>query len=267
MKILRLTNSNDFAGDVADVDRSYRSIEARFAAEFGEPVETIRKVIWPADDLPEIVERWVKQHQPDIVFLKTSSFWFAYESVPLRVRRRLGRVLGRAGRTAGDAGFKAAKKPWLAYNPVFRKLRYIAQATIGGDTHMSVEYAFENMAAVMRRVVRHEDVLLVVRGSRGGRDRPEVPKKVGIRHDARREDFKARMARLCDELAVPYLTKSQKRKFDPTKLQADRFHANASGHAEQGSWEAEELVAIWRRHLQVAVPTAERASGKSSTGP
>ena len=167
MRILRLTNSNDFAGDVSDSDRSYRAVEAAMEAAFGEPVETIRKVIWPADDLPDIVERWVGEYRPDIVLLKPNSFWYAYESVPARVGRKLG-WLGRAGQSVGDSGFRAARQPWLAYNPVFRKFRYIAQATIGGDTHLPVEYCLANMEAVIRRVLRHGDTVPVRRRSPGG---------------------------------------------------------------------------------------------------
>ena len=253
MRILRLTNSNDFAGDVADGDRSYRAVEAAMEAAFGEPVETIRKVIWPADDLPDIVERWVVQYRPDIVLLKPNSFWYAYESVPARVRRKLG-WLGRAGQSVGDSGFRAARQPWLAYNPVFPKFRYVAQATIGGDTHLPVEYCLANMEAVIRRVLRHEDTVLVVRGSRGGRDRPELPKKVAARNDARRAQFRAGMERICAELSVPLLSKSERRKYDTSVYQADRFHANAAGHAQQGEFEARGMVEAWRRHLEGMSP-------------
>ena len=193
MKILRLTNSNDFYGDVADSDRGYRLIEAALKDECGVEVETIRRTIWPADDLPDIVERWVNEHRPDMVFLKTSSYWYSYESVPLKFQRKLGRV----GKVAGDAGLKAATTPSVAHNAVFRKLRYFAQATIGGDTNFTVDYSIQTVEAVIRRVLRHEDTLLVVRGSRGGRDRPEVPKKVAARHETRRVEFNTRLNQIC----------------------------------------------------------------------
>lgn len=250
MKILRLTNSNDFYGDVADADRGYRIVEGALAAEAGEPIETIRRVIWPADNLPELVERWVVEHRPDVVFLKTSSFWYAYESVPLKLRRRFGRV----GAVVGDSGLKAAAKPGLAHNAVFRKLRFWAQATIGGEPHFSVDYCIENMEAVIRRVLRHEDTLLVVRGSRGGRERPEVPKNVAVRHEARRVEFNTRLNALCEELAIPMVRGNQHRKFDVSARLSDRFHSNAKGHAESGSFEAEALARIWREHTETQTP-------------
>ena len=244
MKILRLTNSNDFYGDVADSERGYRVIESALMADTGEEVVTARRIIWPADHLPELVERWVEEEKPDVVFLKTSAFWYAYESVPRRLQRRFGRP----GKTVGTAGLKAAATPSVAHNALFRKLRYLAQATIGGDTNFTVDYCIENMEAVIRRVLRHEDTLLVVRGSRGGRERPEVPKKVGARHEARRIEFNDRLNALCADLSVPMVRGNQRRKFDLSMRLSDQFHSNAKGHADGGAFEAAALVEIWREH-------------------
>ena len=257
MKILRLTNSNDFYGDVADSDRGYRLIETALAGEFGVEVETIRRTIWPADDLPDIVERWVMEHRPDMVFLKTSAYWYSYESVPLKFQRKFGRV----GKAAGDTGLKAAATPRVAHNAVFRKLRYFAQATIGGETYFSIDYSLQTVEAVMRRVLRQEDTLLVVRGSRGGRDRPDVPKNVAARKEARRVEFNTRLNQLCADLSVPMVRGSERRKYDPSERQADRFHSNAKGHADAGSFEAAALVEIWREHTtQLARPGLTRAT-------
>ena len=257
MKILRLTNSNDFYGDVADSDRGYRLIETALSDACGVEVETIRRTIWPADDLPDIVERWVSEHRPDMVFLKTSSYWYSYESVPLKFQRKFGRI----GKAAGDAGLRAATTPSVAHNAVFRKLRYFAQATIGGDTNFTVDYTLQTVEAVIRRVLRHEDTLLVVRGSRGGRDRPEVPKKVAARHEARRVEFNTRLNQICADLSVPMVRGSQRRKYDPSERQADRFHSNAKGHASSGSFEALALVEIWREHTaELARPGLSRAT-------
>jgi hypothetical protein len=250
VKILRLTNSNDFYGDVADAERGYRIIEAALSAEFGEEVETIRRIIWPADNLPDLVERWVVEERPDIVFLKTSAFWYAYESVPLKLRRRFGRV----GQAVGDSGLKAAATPRVAHNAVFRKLRYYAQATIGGEPHFTIDYCIENLEAVIRRVLRHEDTLLVVRGSRGGRERPDAPKNVAARHEARRIEFNTRLNALCEQLSIPMVRGNQRRKFDPSTRLSDQFHSNARGHAESGSFEAEALARIWREHSASPAP-------------
>lgn len=245
MRILRLTNSNDFWGDIAPDARGRRFVADAMERETGEPVETMVKAIWPSDDLPDIVQRWVEQFQPDIVFLKTTNFWFAHESVPLKLRRRFGRI----GKTTGDAGFKAARKPWLAHNRVFRKFRYFAQATIGGETHFTIDYTMQNMEAVIRRVLRNEDILLVVRGSRGGRERPEIPAKLRERAYARRAEFKERMAALCASLDVPFITSNTFRKYEPETRAADMFHSNELGHAQVGTFEAEALVAVWKEHV------------------
>lgn len=255
MRILRLTNSNDFTSDVSEDARGYRVIEAALAQVTGEPVETIPRRIWPSDSLPDTVDRWIEKYQPDLVFLKFNNFWYSYESVPLRLRRKLGPV----GRLLGDGGLKAADTPWLANNRAFRKLRYWAQAAIGGDTHFTVDYVAGNMEAVMRRVLRHEEVILVARGSRGGRDRLDLPPSVRARHQARRKEATERFAALCAELNVPFIRGNQFRPWDPTDRGRDMFHSNEKGHRSTGEFEAQALVEIWRRlHPETPAPVDQR---------
>ena len=242
MRILRLTNSDDFTRDVAENDRGYQLVAAAMKDATGEDVETIVKVIWPADDLPDIVERWVTEYRPDIVFLKVNSYWYTYESVPLKLRRRFGRI----GQAAGDAGQRATEIHWLARTRAFKKARALALSTIGGETHFSVDYVIKTVEAVSRRVLRHEDVILVVRGSRGGSERPDLPKKVEARRHARRDEGRERLRALCAQLNVPLLMGNNRRKFDPAKRGSDGFHSNARGHADVGNFEAEGLVRIWR---------------------
>ena len=251
VRILRLTNSNDFTKGIPDERRAYRVVERALAEESGEHVETVRKVIWPSDDLPDIIERWINENQPDIVFLTVNPYWFNYESVPLKLQRRLGPI----GRLFGDAGLRAADTPWLAHNAVFRKVRYFAQATIGGECPFTTAYVLESMEAVTRRILRHEDVHLVVRSSQGGKDRPDLPPRVQKRHQARRIEVADGLERICDALNVTRMAGNTFRKFDPEVRTGDGLHRNVDGHLAAGTLEAEFMVAYWRSfHALDATP-------------
>lgn len=242
MRILRLANSNDFVDYVSDEKRAYRYVEQALEALTGEPWETIRKPIQPAENLPDIVDRWVNEFQPDIVYLMVNSYWFNYESVPLKLKRKFGRV----GQAVGDVGLSAAGKPWFADHWWFHKTRYFLQATIGGETPYTPEYVLENMEAVIRRVLRHEHVHLVVRSSMGGRERPDLPKKVRERRDVRRKIVADGIERLCAQLNVANMSGKTKRKYNPEERAGDNLHRNERGHAESGAREAAFMVAFWR---------------------
>ena len=256
MRILRLANSNDFINYVPDEKRSYRYVERALEALTGEPVETIRKPISPAENLPDIVERWINEYSPDIVFLMVNPYWFNYESVPLKLKRKFGRV----GAKVGDAGMSAARKPWLADHWWFRKMRYILQATIGGETPHTTTYVLENMEAVIRRILRHEDVHLVVRGSQGGKERPDLPPRVQVRHHARRKEVAEGIERICAELNVAIMSGKTFRPFDKEHKAGDMYHSNEAGHASAGEKEAAFMVAFWRSLYPDEAKSAEAAT-------
>ena len=122
MRILRLSTSDDLRPEVPETDRIHRLVEHAFAAETGQPVETMIRVIWPTPALPDAIDRWLQSYDPDVVFFRVSSYWFTYESVPLRLERSR---LGRPARALARAGFASADAPRLAYTPLYRGTRNV----------------------------------------------------------------------------------------------------------------------------------------------
>ena len=160
MRILRLTTSNDTVhqGPGSRVDWLKRLGEE----QLGEPVDIISRPVWPDSRLPAAAEKWIEREQPDIVWLVLQSFWFEYLSVP----KRLERKFGRAGKVASEAGFKAADKPLIANNFVFRQGRRLLQRTLGGDPH------FDRRTS-QRDVARQRE--------RDHHDPPPPPRGIGCR--------------------------------------------------------------------------------------
>lgn len=99
MRLLRLTNSYDTDPAIAEDANKKTLVESLFQQATGEPMETIVRVVWPDPVLPELIDKWLKRYQPDVVLLVVSSYWFTYVSAPARIQRTFGRV----GKPIADA--------------------------------------------------------------------------------------------------------------------------------------------------------------------
>jgi hypothetical protein len=109
---------------VPGAERAHRIADELFTELTGEPVEPVLKLFWPEPGLPDIVDRWIARYQPDVVFMRTSMVWCAYESVPLRIERRLGRL----GRPLARFGFKLGGIQVMALGPAHYRRRYLLHA-------------------------------------------------------------------------------------------------------------------------------------------
>lgn len=246
MRLLFLGNSNDAVQWFDQGPKRHELLRDMLAAEFNEPVEVIARGIWPTSGMPAAVGRWLDEYHPDVVYLNVVSFWFQYESVPLRVKR----ILGRLGPAVGDAGFKLAESKRWSHNAVFRSVRRLAQATIGGDTHFTPDEVIERISETIRIVLRNEGVLLVVKGPRAI-TRHGVTRRQQRRNEARRLKIHHSLKRLCEQLHVFYdgseapLYETAPRPRG-TRV-GDGLHSNARGHANS----AEETFELIRKALDL----------------
>ena len=135
MKILRLGSSNDTVAQFVAGEPRELVIQRELERQFEEPIDVVTKRIWPTERFPELLSRWLDEENPDIVTVPVIGYWFNFESVPLRLQRRLGRL----GERLGSTGKRAADVPWLAHNAAFRAARNAAQRTIGGETYFTCD--------------------------------------------------------------------------------------------------------------------------------
>lgn len=242
MKILRLGTSEDLPGRVPENALAYRIVEERLRHATGEPVETVVKAVWPAEALPPIVERWLATVQPDLVYLKVAAFWFAYESVPLKLER----MFGRAGKPLAAAGLRAASTPWLAHNGAFRAGRRLAQRTIGGATHFTPDEVVERVGACICSIVRAESVGLAVRGPQAFADF-SASDAARARAEQRRQHVHRALRDLCRESRVEYVGFNQPvyRTTARPRLLADDLHRDAAGKLADAEMESEVLLRVW----------------------
>jgi hypothetical protein len=252
MRILRLSTSDDILPTVAESERGYRLIEAALGAESHQPVETIVRNIWPTEDLPELIERWLDAAQPEIVTFKVSSFWFSYESVPLRLQRG---SLGLPGKLLAQVGDTAGKASWLADTAAFHALRSAARRTVGGAIYFTPDEVIERVTACVRRILQRENVVALVRG-------PLVAESGGAslraqrRLEARRRYVDRALAERCAGMHVHY---TGCRAAPPISellpyRGPDRMHLNALGHERVGREEAAAVLTAWRIALGASGP-------------
>lgn len=243
MWVLRLGNSDDLATDVPEDQRNYVVAAQCLEEAVGEQVETVVRPIWPRPGLPDLVDQWLERYQPDFVFLKVTWYWYGYESVPLRI----GRLLGRAGRPVARAATWAAASPRFSHQRWFKWGRRAAHRLIGGDSPFEPATVIARMEAVIRRVAAREQIVLVVKGTGGGR-RDEGTLAGYYGNFARKRAFvEGSIERLCAQLHVTYVgTGPPKGPEDRDIDEGDGLHKGARGHNAMGRQEGEAMVAGWR---------------------
>ena len=242
MRVLRLSTSDDRPGRVAAGQAAHEVAEQILRDETGEAVETVVRPIWPDESLPDLIDRWMERYEPDLVFLRVNGFWFQYESVPLKIERKFGRL----GKPLARAGTRIGEVSWLARSRTFRRLQYFAVKVLGGATYFTTEQVTACMEECIRRVVAHEHVGLVVRGT-DGRLAGELPQRSIAAYESRRQQVEHALERICRSLHVRYMGTTEM--FDRQKMDAmlgaDRFHRGAEGHLIAGEAEGVALLDVW----------------------
>lgn len=236
MKILRLTNSSDLHPGVPEELRAPAIAAALIEKATGEPVETIQKAAWPSPGLAPAVARWLEEHRPDVVFVRLSSFWVAYESTPLRVSRKLGK----AGSPIANAGIRIGERPWLVERAAFKAARRAIVRTVGGDTYFTPQEAGHQLSAMLARVVARESIVPVVRGT--GLILNSSGSKAGLRRSIQRVAELNRQAELaCQAHRVAFSAEALASQLSATRL-GDELHDGADAHARLGHDDATAIL-------------------------
>ena len=199
LKILWLGNSNDTRASIEEGARRPEIMGALLEAESGRPVHVVTRQISPRKELPERVAKWMEQEHPDVVWLYVTRFPFAYESVPVRIRRRFGR----GGEKVSAWGVKAGQESRFANGRLFHWAKLILQHTVGGDPHLPVETVIERMSAAARVVARHESAILILEGPAAQNDYHQG-RRAARRAEAKRLRAHEALKALAGELHCSY---------------------------------------------------------------
>lgn len=241
MRVLRLGSSLDLAGDLPPGTRAREVAGQLLSAASGAAVETIVKPVWPSPALPGILERWLKQYEPDIVCICISSYWVETETVSARLRK-----LGPVGRLADDFASRAAGSPGIASSGPYHAARKAMIRAIGGSTNFTPPQLAAILEACLRRVLRHERVGVVLAGSPFSPD-TEATRGARARAVTRRAELIGLLAPLCESLHIPHaLPPHWPDAFSPEYRLPDRVHFNERAHAINGASDGALLIQAWQ---------------------
>lgn len=235
MRILRLTNSDDVRSDIPANTAVPALIGEQFLAVTGEPIDWIVRVIWPSAELPDIIDSWIERYQPDVVELGINGYWYIYRSVPLKLKRQFGPL----GRLLGDAGLRAGDISWLVRTRGYHWTRLALLRTAGGATYFTPQEIRDLTESLARRILRHEDVSLIVRGNLWPWE--SAPKRDLWMY--------LRLKELCEKLRVPLLANDPRGvdyQFFLAMEDADRLHSTFTGRQWVADQETPALVELWK---------------------
>jgi hypothetical protein len=243
VKVLRLSNSIGRFGPIPPGRRSMEIAAAALANAAGEPVESISRVVWPTDKLPGLIDNRIAEHEPKVVLLWVNPYWFTYESVPHIVDTRFGRL----GPVLGKVGKRIGARPVLSESPIFGRARGLLLRTVGGSVYFEPEALFPQIEGWVRRILRHEEIALVVRGALFpmAADADAAGKARATRRFLAMD---ALVRELCARLHVEYLPPPPPDLWPnhPDWLLPDRVHPNEAGHAVLGELETGAFLRAWR---------------------
>lgn len=197
----RFGSSNDTIPQFVAGEPREAIIQRELEHQLGEPITVVTKRIWPSDRFPDLVARWVEEERPDVVTIPILGYWFNFESVPLKLQRRFGRL----GVALGNTGKRAADIPWLAHNRVFRSVRQLAQRTIGGSTYFTCDEVVDCIGACVREIAQREGIVLIVQGPYGGQGLAGSNRKALAREESRRQIVKAGLREVCSRHRVKFV--------------------------------------------------------------
>ena len=239
MHILRLSHSGDTFPGVPEEARS-ASITARaIQAATGQPVETTSRHLWPAQELPDLIESWIARYQPDVVIFWVNCYWFTYLNLP--EARSSGRpIVKAAGRLAARARLKKA----VVYSA--GKLRRQVLVWRGaGREFFEPEDIIALSGDVIRRILQHEQVSLIVRLD--GPTPTILNRSMIARAEARRLVMHRALDTLCEQLHVPYIGLEDGIDYiRQGYLYKDGLHSSEKDHVRMAAEETAAILKVWR---------------------
>lgn len=238
LKILRLTNSNDFNPAIPERSRGPALTDAIIRAALDEPVETISRSFWPSERFPPILNEWLDRYEPDLVFIRSAAYWVSFESVPLRFERKLGWL----GKWPAKVGNKIGSEPTIASNWLARRGRRAAVRTIGGDTYFTPKAAASHVEDMLRVIVKRESVVALVRGP-GHTHNSAGTRRAYARAKSRNEAFESELKAVCGRMRVAYV--SAFAAAAASGLGRDDVHTVEGGERAFAEMEGPAIVKAW----------------------
>jgi hypothetical protein len=242
MRVLWLGKSEDIRTELPDEER-YITVALRTFEELtGEHPEATVHRIWPKPNLPDLVEGWMRELQPEFGAVRLNPFWYDYETVQRGAQGRFRR----AGPIISSAADRLTRNPRVRNSSPLRLLRKAAGRATGRRAEFTTDEVLTRTETALRRILKHEDVGLVVLASDGGRVYQLEP---WSRSEELQQYVDAGMRKLCESLHVPYRVRRHytREELRPMVL-PDELHLNAHGAKIVGEADGRLVAEAWLAH-------------------
>ncbi len=249
MKVLVLGGSRQFARPGVTEEQSVAAQTDLEHRALALPIESVRKMIWPTEKLPGLVEEWVRETAPDMVVVAINEAWYNYEGVPLKKVRKRGPI----GRLTNHLWRVVAENPRVMNSKLaHRGRRKLAEAT-GAEPEFTPEQVVDRMSAVFRTILRSDESASVI--VVGPFNLPEFDvaysKKAASKRLVRREKVNTGISKLCRELHLDHVDMYHEvlqQRQTPTLL-ADGLHTDVAGSRQEAAFWASVLMPFYKREL------------------
>ncbi|HET7737286.1 MAG TPA: hypothetical protein VFK32_01815, partial [Tepidiformaceae bacterium] len=237
LRVLRLDDSKDSAGDIPPGHRASEIADALLSAGTGRSVATTSRRPWPAPAFPDVLDRWLDSYQPDIVLFVISWYWTEWETVASRLQR-----YGVVGKAIGEIGGRASEADVIRTSWAFRQMRKLALNTIGGDPNFEPYALLATLQEAIRRAAQREDVVVAVASNPYASALDHGPRGKA-RAAARRAIIERGIRETCDRLRIPAVLPAQvPAAYHPSTYGPDRLHFSPRSHRIIGKLEGQAMV-------------------------
>ncbi|MFN0095107.1 MAG: hypothetical protein ACKVVT_10075 [Dehalococcoidia bacterium] len=243
MRLLYLGSSNETKGDLpADVRRAH--LNARALEEAAQaPVELRIKYLWPNAVLPDVVDRWTEEFEPDVVAVQWSAWWC--ES--LVIRRKVAPRLGPLAPAADRVWRRLSRSERVSHTGVYRAANRLALKSLGGVSPFRLADVMPVVETTLRRLVRREELAVSVTAAPFTSHSGPGATRHAWAIDRRTASY-ALLRPVCERLHIPYsLPDLSADAFDPKWRLGDGVHLNEAGHRRCSEVEAPVIIEAWRR--------------------
>ena len=250
MKLLWLGTSQDVDGFLPEEQRAPAGVGRRLGELLETDVTVDVRYIWPNERLPALVGSWLESVAPDMVYIDVSPYWCCFESVPLKLQRRFGKV----GKPVASAGLKAAETNWVASSRLYYAARDFALWAVGGATHFEPEEVVECMKTCISLILDADEPALLLQGLHG-MDPHYTLRRRRSWAEARRRLVDRTLAEFCRTLPVVYngFGDQSASTSDPGTRMGDRLHLTPAGHEAVVGELVPRFLQAWQARRPAAV--------------
>jgi hypothetical protein len=189
-----------------------------------------------------VIGRWARQANPEIALILITPYWFAYESVPLKLQRAGGGFTRRPLRALSRLG----AHPRVVRSRLLWRIRNMALRSGGGSAFFEPEQVVEAVTSYLDALAADPAIIPAVYGLPRSDLTWGKPRRPGWAHERRLTVYRE-ISAYCADRGIPHETSDVEVPDDEwlRYREADGVHINAAGHRRLADHQLPLLLRAW----------------------